>query len=86
MRTILLALLLSGCAIPVSQKVISVEYVSADQLKRLCPTNAVACAHWEKQGGRCWVYILESVRENLHKELYVLGHETKHCFEGKWHP
>jgi len=62
--------------------------------------NNIGCAYYtNSNGGTCNIYVpkqseydkLRSLSVSYSKandisiELYILGHEVKHCFEGAWH-
>jgi hypothetical protein len=36
--------------------------------------------------GICTIVAKDFATETNYREMYVLGHEVKHCFDGKWHP
>ena len=57
------------------------------------------CAYWKQDSGKCDIYVpakseytkIKEIDSNAAKldalslELLILGHETKHCFDGAWH-
>lgn len=84
MRCALLILaLLTGCATPPGE-VVPVSWVQLDSVKDRCGADAAACYRWIN--GVCTVYTRKPAGpydEPLHN---ALGHETRHCFAGDFHP
>ena len=84
-------MLLSGCA-TVSRQVgpsVEVQWLRAKDLadvERLCSRGKpqihynISGCQWN-EGPRCYVVAMDYGGETL----TTLGHEVKHCFDGKWH-
>ena len=73
MRRLLLCLLLTGCAAPqtytLERKTVKITVVEVKQLPTL------GRAAWSKD--TCFIALREYPK--------CLGHEVRHCLEGKWH-
>lgn len=81
-RLLILTLFLTGCA--TRGDVVSVKWIrpaSHDELKTLCdPLELVIGCQWYERG-TCIVVSMDYAGPDLE----TLGHEVKHCFDGKWH-
>lgn len=86
----------SGCANlgPRSQeapKTITWQRVSQEKLEEICnhgehyKNGFYACSVWNRYSNSCDIYTLNSLKPKSNGEQYVLGHETMHCFIGKFH-
>jgi hypothetical protein len=76
--------LLTGCATVPDGDVVPVRWVKMTNITDKCGTDAAGC--YRMVQGVCTVYTRpprDAYDERVHN---VLGHETRHCFEGDFHP
>ena len=89
MKTILaiiLATTLAGCQTFPPKENIQIVWHRSDNAEFQCSTKAAAhkalvgCQYWV--GMVCHVVAPDGTDDEA---LQILGHETKHCFDGGWH-
>lgn len=82
---ILFPLLLAACAGPPgSGEVVPIRWVEMDNIKDRCGFDAAAC--YRIIGSVCTVFTRRA-RGPYDDPLHTaLGHETRHCFHGDFHP
>lgn len=72
------------------------ERTSLENINQLCKNqkNVVGCAIYSKEEKLCYVYtpleselplVTQLKATDEIKQWIILGHETQHCFEGKFH-
>ena len=86
---IVVLLITSGCASTpynstprIVMQTIAIEFGAAKQVQRFCRAitkeeNAIGCAMWDDES--CRIYLPENTTNE------ILGHEMRHCLDGKWH-
>lgn len=89
MRAALL-LVLAGCA-HVPPDVVSVRWVKVEDPVAACRKAYPSAPFWGvrgctvMRGAECTIYARDADGEQDRERLATLGHELKHCFDGRWH-
>lgn len=92
LRNIALGLLLGGCTSLDTTHAMLVTWHKVDNAHEVCQRlsgrvmffkHIKGCARWS--ASECAIYAPDFQQEHERDKMATLGHELKHCFDGKWH-
>lgn len=87
---VLASVLLAGCASP-QLDAVTVRWVRVEDPLAECRKVYPAAPLWGvrgcavMRGAECTIYARDVAGPEDRERLATLGHELKHCFDGRWH-